>query len=149
MTLDEALATARREVGIAMVPVREGFAKSDAAARTYVKRKGYQYAKPAGPYGEVYYGRGLVQLTWLANYAKEGIEATPDKALEPKFAAELMFKGLLDGRWNGRKKGIAFYLPTSGPDDLKNARRTVNLTDHWDEIAVYYRQFLAAIKAAA
>ncbi len=89
-----------------------------------------------------------MQLTWLDNYEKEGIAADPDRALEPVFAAELMFKGLLDGRWNGQGKGIAFYLPADGPDDLKNARRTVNITDHWDEIAGFYRQFMAAITAA-
>lgn len=148
-TLAYGLATARREVGSGMVPVREGFKATDAAARAYVLRHyPTKYGKPAGPWGHVYYGRGYVQLTWLVNYEREGIAADPDKALEPKFAAELMFKGLLDGRWNGDAKGLAFYLPTGGPDDLKNARRTVNITDHWDEIAGFYRQFMAAISAA-
>lgn len=148
-TLGYGLATARREVGAGMVPVREGFKKTDAEARAYVLRHySSKYGKPAGPWGHVYYGRGYVQLTWLANYEREGIAADPDKALEPKFAAEMMFKGLLDGRWNKLGKGLAFYLPTGGPDDLKNARRTVNLTDHWEEIAGFYRQFMAAIAAA-
>jgi hypothetical protein len=149
-TLAYGLATSRREVGPGMVPVREGFSKTDAAARAYVAKhypnKGY--SKPAGPWGHVYYGRGIVQLTWLDNYEKEGIAADPDRALDPEFAAELTFKGLIDGRWNGQGKGIAFYLPTGGPDDLKNARRTVNITDHWQEIAEFYRQFMAAIAAA-
>lgn len=148
-TLAYGLATARREVGAGMVPVREGFKKTDAEARAYVlKHYPAKYGKPAGPWGHVYYGRGYVQLTWLDNYQREGIAADPDKALDPVFAAELMFKGLLDGRWNGAGKGIAFYLPTGGPDDLKNARRTVNITDHWEEIAGFYRQFMAAIDAA-
>jgi putative chitinase len=144
-TLAYGLATARREVGIDMVPVREGFKTTDIGARAYVARNypNKSYSKPKN--GFVYYGRGYVQLTGFANYEKEGIADNPDKALEPKFAAELLFKGLIDGRWNGRGKGISFYLAT---DDLKNARRTVNITDHWDEIAVYYRQFLAAIRAA-
>lgn len=148
-TLGYGLATARREVGSGMVPVREGFCKSDAAARAYVAKhypdKGY--SKPAGPWGHVYYGRGYCQITWFSNYDREGIAADPDRALDPEFAAELMFAGLLDGRWNGQGRGIAFYLPTGGPDDLKNARRTVNLTDHWEEIAGFYRQFMAAISA--
>lgn len=148
-TLAYGLATARREVGAGMVPVREGFKKTDAEARAYVLRHyPTKYGKPAGPWGHVYYGRGIVQLTWLDNYEREGIAADPDKALEPKFAAELMFKGLLDGRWNGLGKGLAHYLPTDGPDDLKNARRTVNITDHWEEIAGFYRQFMGAITAA-
>ncbi|RYE71634.1 MAG: hypothetical protein EOP19_31600 [Hyphomicrobiales bacterium] len=147
-TLAYGLATARREVGSGMVPVREGFRKTDADARAYVLRHyPTKYGKPAGPWGHVYYGRGIVQLTWLANYEREGIAHDPDKALEPEFAAELMFKGLLDGRWNGLGKGLAFYLPTGGPDDMKNARRTVNITDHWEEIAGFYRQFMAAISS--
>ncbi|MEZ2410570.1 peptidoglycan-binding protein [Bosea sp. RCC_152_1] len=149
-TLGYGLATARREVGPGMVPVREGFCKTDAAARAYVAKhypnKGY--SKPFGPWGHVYYGRGIVQLTWFDNYDREGIADDPDRALDPEFAAELMFAGLVDGRWNGQGKGIAFYLPTGGPDDLKNARRTVNVTDHWEEIASFYRQFMAAIFAA-
>ena len=150
-TLAYGLATARREVGINMVPVREGFKTSDASARAYVAKHypNKSYSKPKPPHGFVYYGRGYVQLTHDTNYAGAGILDNPDKALEPEFAAELMFKGLLDGRWNGKRKGLAFYLPSNGKDDLKGARRTVNITDYWDEIAVYYRQFLAAIKGAA
>lgn len=145
-TLAYGLATARREVGSGMIPVREGFKKTDAEARAYVKKQGYLYAMIIN--GHVYYGRGVVQLTWLMNYDQEGIANNPDKALEPKWAAELLFKGLLDGRWNGRKQGIAFYLPIEGPDDLKNARRTVNITDHWEEIAEYYRKFISVIVEA-
>ena len=145
-TLAYGLATVRREVGQGMVPVREGFAKSDAAARAYVKRQGYDYAKEVN--GHVYYGRGLVQLTWFENYKQEGIEDNPDKALDPNWAAQLLFKGLMDGRWNGQRKGLVHYLPDGGPDDLKNARRTVNVTDHWQEIAGWYDQFVLAIVEA-
>lgn len=153
-TLAYGLGTARREVGIEMVPVREGFAKSNAgavAAVTRMFREGKiskNYALPDPKTGFSYYGRGYVQITWLANYQKEGIADNPDKALEPKWAAEAMFRGLLDGRWNGARKGIAFYLPTNGPDDEKNARRTVNVLDHWDEVAANYRQFLTAVRGA-
>lgn len=145
-TLAYGLATARREVGAGMVPVREGFKKTDEEARAYVRRQKRAYAKEVN--GHVYYGRGLVQLTWLDNYVQEGIHNNPDKALDPVFAAQLLFKGLLDGRWNGVRKGLVHYLPDGGPDDLKNARRTVNVTDHWDEIADYYRQFVLAIVEA-
>lgn len=145
-TLGYGLATTRREVGPGMIPVREGFSKSDAAARAYVKRQGYSYAKVVN--GFVYYGRGLVQLTHDYNYAQEGILNNPDKALEPKWAAELLFKGLQDGRWNGRRKGLVHYLPDGGPDDLENARRTVNVTDHWEEIADWYRKFVLVIVEA-
>lgn len=145
-TLAYGLATARREVGAGMVPVREGFKKTDAEARAYVKRQGYKYAKEIN--GHVYYGRGLVQLTWDYNYEEEGILNNPDKALEPKWAAELLFKGIMDGRWNKLGKGLIHYLPDGGPDDLKNARRTVNVLDHWQEIADYYKKFVLVIVEA-
>lgn len=151
-TLAYALATAYHETGARMVPVREGFAKDDATARRIVAKRAY--GQPAGKYGHVYYGRGQVQLTWLPNYdksstdAKYDLVAYPDKMLDPVISSRVLIKGLLDGRWNGKGHGIAFYLPTNGPDDLKNARRTVNITDKWELIGGYYKAFLAAIKEA-
>lgn len=151
-TLAYALATAYHETGKRMVPVREGFAKDDTTARRIVAKRGY--GKPAGKYGHVYYGRGQVQLTWLDNYTNSSADAGydlvayPDKMLDPVISARVLIRGLLDGRWNGQRKGIAFYLPTNGPDDLKNARRTVNITDKWELIGGYYAAFLAAIKEA-
>lgn len=151
-TLAYGLATVVRETGSRMVPVREGFAKTDASARRIVRNR--KYGKPAGPYNEVYYGRGHVQLTWYDNYVKSSADAGvdlarhPDGMLNPEISARVLWRGLLDGRWNGRGKGVAYYLPNDGPDDLKNARRTVNITDHWQEIAGYYRAFMRAIEAA-
>lgn len=148
-TLAYALATAYHETGCKMIPVREGFASSDASARRKVRRR--KYGKPEGPYGHVYYGRGQVQLTWHRNYVRStrdagvDLEKHPDKMLDPLISARILIKGLIDGRWNGSGKGIWHYLQG---DDLKNARRTVNITDKWQDIAGYYRSFLAAIEAA-
>ena len=162
-TLAYALATAYHETGRKMAPVREGFAKTDADARRAVnnlaRRRGpnsavARYAKPAGPHGHVYYGRGHVQLTWLDNYRRSSADAgvdlvaDPDAMLDPEVSARVLIKGLIDGRWNGRGKGIAHYLPDHGRDDLKNARRTVNITDKWQLVGGYYSHFLAAIRAA-
>lgn len=158
-TLAYALATAYHETGGRMVPVREGFASTDAGARRAVlnlaKKRGpntavAKYAKPAGPHGHVYYGRGLVQLTWLENYAKSSADAGvdlvkyPDKIMAPEIGARVLIKGLLDGRWNGRGHGLRYYLDKG---DLRGARRTVNITDKWELIAGYHRAFLAAINA--
>jgi hypothetical protein len=151
-TLAYCLATARHEVGAGMVPVREGFKATHAAAAAYVKRQGYAYAVPVG--GQVYYGRGYVQLTWQKNYAAcsadAGVDlvANPDAALDPVIGARLLCLGIIDGRWNARGRGIAHYLPTVGDDDLKNARRTVNVTDRWVIVAGYYHVFLEAIRQA-
>jgi len=159
-TLAYALATAYHEVGGRMVPVREGFASSDTGARRAVaalaRKRGpnsavARYARPDGPYGHVYYGRGHVQLTWLSNYEGSSRDAGvdlvefPDQMLDPVISARVMIKGLLDGRWNGRGKGLRHYLDAG---DLMGARRTVNITDKWQTIAGYHRAFLKAIEAA-
>lgn len=155
-TLAYALATSYHETGKRMVPVREGFAKTDAGARKAVtslavkrgpKSAVSQYAKPVGPYDNVYYGRGYVQLTWLDNYKSSSKDAgvdlvrNPDAMLDPVISARVLIIGLLDGRWNGRKKGLASYLP----NDPVQARRTVNVLDKADVIAGYYKHFLYAL----
>lgn len=158
-TLAYALATAYHETGRRMVPVREGFAKTDAGARQAVNRLAQQrgpnsavarYAKPVPPHNHVYYGRGHVQLTWLDNYrrssADAGIDlvAFPDGMLDPVVSARVLIKGLIDGRWNANGRGVSHYLP----NDPVQARRTVNILDKAQEIAGYYRAFLGALEAA-
>lgn len=159
-TLAYAFATAYHETGGRMVPVREGFASSDAAARKAVNRLAARrgpnsavakYAKPQPPHGHVYYGRGLVQLTWKDNYERSSQDAgvdlvrNPDAAMRPKVSARILIRGLLDGRWNGRGHGIRHYLDKG---DLQGARRTVNITDKWAVIARYHEAFMTAITAA-
>jgi hypothetical protein len=113
--LGYALATAWHESH--MHPVREGFgshAKAVAAAR-YAWNKGW----PKKPYhlkhpetGKVYYGRGLVQITYAANYLKVGqqiglgdtLYRNPDLALDPKIAVKLMFHGMRKGSYRVEKQ---------------------------------------------
>lgn len=159
-TLAYALATAYHETGKRMIPVREGFATTDAGARHAVealaRKRGPQsavarYSKPAGPYGHVYFGRGHVQMTWLENYAASSADAgtdlvkNPDAMLDPEISARVLVRGLIDGRWNGsEKKGVGAYLPANP----NQARRTVNGLDRALDVAAYYRSFLTAIRAA-
>ncbi|MCW1932599.1 glycoside hydrolase family 19 protein [Pararhodobacter zhoushanensis] len=167
-TLAYALATAFHETGARMVPVREGFAATDAGARRAVnklaERRGAasavaRYALPQPPYGHVYYGRGHVQLTWLDNYAASSADAGvdlvryPDKMLEPVISARVLIKGLIDGRWNGRRKGIGHYemldgIPGLSAEEAAEARRTVNGQDKAALIAGYAAQFDAALHLA-
>lgn len=165
-TLAYALATAYHETGRRMVPVREGFAKTDAGARKAVlalaKKRGpksavARYSQPDGPYGHVYYGRGHAQLTWLDNYRASSADAgvdlvkNPDAMLDPRISARVLICGIIDGRWNGRGKGIGFY---EGDDDFLSdaeaaeARRTVNVQDKALEIARYHRRFYDALDFA-
>lgn len=159
-TLAYALATAFHETGRRMVPVREGFATTDAGARRAVlalaRQRGpnsavARYAQPQPPYGHVYYGRGHVQLTWLDNYRRSSPDAgvdlvrDPDAMLDPVISARILVLGLLDGRWNSQRHGLRHYLDRG---DWRQARRTVNILDRADEIAGQGQRFLAAIRAA-
>lgn len=91
-----------------------------------------------------------MQLTWLDNYRRSSADAVvdlvanPDAMLNPVISARVLVKGLIDGRWNGQGKGVSHYLP----GDPVQARRTVNVLDKAQEIAGYYRQFLAALDKA-
>ena len=160
-TLAYGLATAYHETGRRMVPVREGFAKTDAGARRAVLalagRRGpksavARYAQPQPPHGHVYYGRGHVQLTWIDNYrtssddAGVDLVANPDAMLDPLISARVLWRGLLDGRWNGRGHGLRHYLDAG---DVVQARRTVNVLDKARQIAGYHAAFLRAIEGAS
>lgn len=167
-TLAYALATACHETGARMVPVREGFAMTDEGARRAVNRlaaaRGSQsavarYAQPQPPYGHVYYGRGHVQLTWIDNYRASSADAgvdlvrDPDAMLDPVISARVLIRGLMDGRWNGRGKGIGHYemldgIPGLSRAEAVEARRTVNGQDKAALIAGYAADFDAALSAA-
>lgn len=165
-TLAYALATAYHETGRRMVPVREGFATTDAGARRAVaslaakrgpKSAPARYGKSTGPHGHAYYGRGHVQLTWMENYRKSSADAgtdlvaNPDAMLDPKISARVLIRGIMDGRWNGQGKGISHY---EGADDklsdaeAEEARRLVNVKDKARQIAGYHRKFYDALAFA-
>lgn len=149
------LATAFHETGGRMVPVREGFAKTDAGARKIVAKRVYGIEDPRT--GHAYYGRGHVQLTWYANYEKFskllGIDLlnNPDLALDPEISLEILFEGMLEGKsgtgdYTGRS--LERYFNDS-KDDPEGARSIVNGGDKKVLIAGYHRQFLDALKEAA
>jgi hypothetical protein len=168
-TLAYGLATAYHETGRRMVPVREGFATTDAGARRAVaklaEKRGpnsppAKYGVSTPPYGHAYYGRGHVQLTWIDNYRESSADAgadlvaNPDAMLDPVISARVLIKGLIDGRWNGRGKGVGYYADQDGLPGLSEveaiaARRTVNVQDKAAEIAGYYRAFDAALVAGS
>lgn len=147
-------ATAYHETGRKMIPVREGFAKTDAGsirAVTSLYNRGKistNYALPDPETGKSYFGRGHVQLTWARNYQKMGAKISadlyrnPDLALDPVISAKVLVRGSLDGDFTG--KCLDDYLPS----DPKGARRVINGLDKASQIAAYHRDFLVAIEAA-
>lgn len=143
------LATVFHETGARMQPVREGFASSDAQARRILKQ--YPYAQPDPVTGHAYYGRGHVQLTWAKNYKAMGealgvnLYYKPDLALDPDVSTRILFLGMTNGLYTGKK--LADYFNAKKTDPV-GARRIVNGTDRAGLIAGYYHDFMAAIAAA-
>jgi len=145
------LATVFHETGARMQPVREGFATSDASARRILKR--YPYAQPNTITGHAYYGRGHVQLTHAKNYSAVGqalgmgdqLYFNPDLALDPETSIRILFLGMTNGLYTGKKLADYFHGATADP---VGARRIVNGTDRAGLIAGYYHAFHSAIVAA-
>lgn len=149
-----ALATTRHETADTMRPISE-YGGMGYFARMYdpqstlpgraamAKRMG---AKPGD--GVIFYGRGYVQLTWRANYAKMGgklgleLEHFPELALDPEIAAKIMFVGMRDGDFTGKSFGD--YL-NSQATDYHGARRIINGTDRADDVAAHAAQFAGAL----
>lgn len=135
------LATAFWETGRKMQPVSE-------IGRGRTK----PYGLPDPQTGQIYYGRGLVQLTWKANYEKFSkiisldLVKDPDLALNPAVAVQILFAGMIQGLFTGKK--LSDFI--AGPEpDFFNARRIVNGTDKADEIAALARHFAAALVSAS
>ncbi len=163
------LATAKHESANWMQPIREGARRygpdySDAAARLavdFLHRKGIirkNYALPAGPLGQSYYGRGLVQITWYDNYLSferllgKPLTAMPDLALDWDIALDILFIGMRDGLF---RRGHSLSVIKTA-DDFKYARNIVNgdSSKTWggksridDRLAGYARTFLEGLTA--
>lgn len=112
---------------------------------------GRPYGKPDPATHLIYYGRGYVQLTWRANYAKLGqmigvdLVGQPDRAMEPAIAAKVMVEGLSQGVFTGRPLGRYF---NHDDDDWVRARETVNGLDKAELVAGYSLHFFHAMQEA-
>lgn len=137
------LATTFHETARTMRPIEE-----------YGRGKGRTY----GPTG--FWGRGFVQLTWEANYAKataalrklgvltaaDDLVKTPALAMRPDVAAAILFYGMVEGWFTGKK--LADYFGP-GRNDPVGARRIINGTDKAATIAGYHATFVDALTASS
>lgn len=144
------LATSYHETGGKLIPVRE-----------IGQGRGHAYGRRHPVTGQIYYGRGDVQLTWYDNYLAMGkllgydLVNNPDLALQPKISMEIMFEGMttsksFKGDFTGKHLGMYF---TDTKDDPINARYIINgrkkgekLADKAEVIASYHYKFLNALK---
>lgn len=151
--LSYALATAWLETGYTMQPVKEAFWVKNAEA---YRKKHFRYWP--------YYGRGYIQLTWLDNYKRAtahfrdvlGIKvdfvANPDLVMIPEYAAIIMFVGMEQGWFTGKR--FDTYLDGIDESDVEDreefrkARRIINGTDRDDDIAEFAITFEHALRSA-
>lgn len=159
-----ALGTTHLETGAKMMPINEigGYAYFE---RMY----GPEGSNPARAKrmgnvtvgdGDRYHGRGFVQLTWQVNYKKMAdhlgtvtgaavdLVGKPERALQPDFAAEIMFFGMSVGTFTGRKLADYFTKDASGrpaKDNWVGARAIINGNDKAQLIADYGRKYYASL----
>jgi putative chitinase len=161
-----ALATSFLETGATMQPIKER------GGNAYFHRMyDIQGARPAKARelgnlapgdGARYPGRGYVQLTGKANYAKataklralgilasnESLVDNPDLAMRPDVAAAVMVLGMQEGWFTTRK--LSDDLPARGPAtfaQFKASRDIINGRDKDDEIAEFANDFQTALQA--
>ena len=122
-----------------------------------IEELGRGKGKSYGPTG--FWGRGLVQLTWEANYAcatkelrargilkpTEDLVKTSALAMRPDVAAAILFYGMIEGWFTGEKLGD-YFVP--GRSDPRGTRRIINGTDCDALIAGCHAQFRVALLAS-
>lgn len=134
------LATTFHETAFRMWPITEYGSDS------------YLQGKPYYPY----VGRGFVQLTWEDNYRRASEELGlvddrylvdyPELALDSLIATRVLFMGMAEGWFTGKKLDQYF---NDAKDDPVNARQIINGNDKDTEIAAYHGQFLQALKESS
>jgi putative chitinase len=132
-----ALATTYHETDQHMQPINE-----------YGRGRGMPYGEADTATGQIYYGRGFVQLTWERNYETMsdllGLDFVhhPDLAMELDNATNIMFIGMVKGLFTG--KSLSDYFSKSN-EDWVSARKIINGLDKAQAIALYGHNFYSAI----
>jgi putative chitinase len=143
------LATAYHEVDKTMQPIEEYGKGKTRPYGQKIKHSGVKYTNP----DKIYYGRGLVQLTWFENYElmtrllRVDLLANPDLACDMKIAIQIMFEGMMTGSssfGDFTGKCLEMYFNDEVTDPI-GARKIINGKDKAELIASYYHIFLDAI----
>ena len=157
------LATSYHETGRLMHPVREAYGKTDeeTMARLEAAWKAGKLPWVRQPYWRKgYFGRGEVQLTWLANYKRMDkpvrskwpdvdIVNNPNVILEmPEVSTFIMVYGMVNGSFTG--KSLADYGDGKTRFDHNEARAIINPHEHstYDLVGGYSIKFMQALNGA-
>jgi len=108
------------------------------------KGKGHKYGA-VNSTGKAPYGRGLVQLTWDANYVRAddelnlggALKKNYDLALQPDIAVQIMVRGMARGWFTGKSLATYISTDTGTVGEFTKARRIINGTDKAELIAGY------------
>jgi putative chitinase len=111
--------------------------------------KGSAYGIPNPTTGKVYYGRGIIGLTWAENYQKMGailgidLYNNPDLALDPAISAAIAVEGMMRGSFTNKKLGDFF---DASKEDWINARRVVSMLDNAGIVANYATRMFTSLQ---
>ena len=128
----------------------------------YGKGKGYDYGKKLRMNrttylvpDKLYYGRGMIQLTWWENYKNMGkilglpLLEQPELLLTMDVSIKVAFEGMLKGKssfGDFTGKSLENYFTKDKTDPL-NARKIINGMDKAELIKGYYDKFYKALTA--
>jgi len=138
------LSTTHHETAATMQPIEEYGKGKGRKYGSRIKMNGKHYTDT----NNIFFGRGFVQLTWYKNYEKAGKKLKqdfimhPEKVMEPANATKIMFSGMAEGWFTGKKLSDYF---NATKEDWVNARRIINGLDRAFWIADYAKKYYASI----
>jgi predicted chitinase len=150
------LATVKHECADTWQPVVERGPRSYFDQYETGTAKGRRLGNTLPGDGYRYRGRGYVQITGRANYARltaalalgpdADLEADPEQTLRPAVAYQIMSVGMRKGLFTGKK--LSDYISKTGGCDYKAARRIINGQDRAALIAGYADTLEGILRAA-